>query len=44
MGHSSCEQNVLQCLTALEAVLSSQGATISTGQALPAAKAVYDSL
>ncbi|AQA18683.1 alanine--glyoxylate aminotransferase [Halioglobus japonicus] len=39
MGHASSERNVLACLTALEAVLGRQGAAITTGAALPAAKA-----
>lgn len=41
MGCSSTERNVLYCLTALEAVLSSQGAGIETGRALPAARRVF---
>jgi alanine-glyoxylate transaminase / serine-glyoxylate transaminase / serine-pyruvate transaminase len=42
MGHSSCERNVLACLSALEAVLAGQGADIALGKALPAARAVFD--
>ena len=42
MGFASSERNVLYCLQALEAVLRSQGASISTGQALPAARAALD--
>ena len=42
MGHSSSEQNVTACLNALEAVLSNQGAAITTGAALPAAQGVYE--
>jgi len=41
MGHSSNEQNVIACLSALEAVLSNQGARINHGAALPAARARY---
>ncbi|RLQ22864.1 aminotransferase class V-fold PLP-dependent enzyme [Seongchinamella sediminis] len=41
MGFSSSEQNVLACLTALEAVLSAQGADISRGAAQAAAGAVF---
>ena len=40
MGHSSCERNVMHCLNALEAVLSGQGASVSSG--LAAARAVYE--
>jgi alanine-glyoxylate transaminase/serine-glyoxylate transaminase/serine-pyruvate transaminase len=39
MGHSSNEQNVVACLNALEAVLVSQGAGVSSGKALAAAQA-----
>lgn len=42
MGFASSERNVLYCLQALEAVLRSQGISISTGQALPAARAALD--
>jgi alanine-glyoxylate transaminase / serine-glyoxylate transaminase / serine-pyruvate transaminase len=42
MGHSSNPKNVLLCLTALEAVLSQQGASINTGVARAAAQGVYD--
>ncbi|MFV0478549.1 MAG: pyridoxal-phosphate-dependent aminotransferase family protein [Parahaliea sp.] len=43
MGHSSSRRNVLQCLSALEAVLGGQGAGIERGAALPVATAVLDS-
>ncbi len=42
MGHSARRRNVMQCLAALEAVLSAQGANIQPGKALPAAAAVLD--
>ncbi|MEH6589464.1 MAG: alanine--glyoxylate aminotransferase family protein [Halioglobus sp.] len=42
MGHSSNPKNVLFCLTALEAVLAQQGASINTGVARVAAQGVYD--
>ena len=42
MGFASNERNVLFCLQALEAALQSQGASIRTGQALPAARAALD--
>jgi alanine-glyoxylate transaminase/serine-glyoxylate transaminase/serine-pyruvate transaminase len=41
MGHSSNEQNVITCLSALEAVLADQGADIEVGRALPAAHSVF---
>ena len=41
MGHASSERNVLSCLSALAAVLADQGADISAGSALPAARAIY---
>jgi alanine-glyoxylate transaminase/serine-glyoxylate transaminase/serine-pyruvate transaminase len=41
MGYSARRRNVLACLTALEAVLSNQGAPIRVGAALPAAEAVF---
>ena len=41
MGFASNERNVLNCLGALEAVLASQGAAITTAAAVPAAQAVY---
>ncbi len=41
MGYSSSEQNVIACLSALEAVLAEQGADIGRGRALPAAHAVF---
>jgi alanine-glyoxylate transaminase/serine-glyoxylate transaminase/serine-pyruvate transaminase len=41
MGHSSNEQNVVACLNALDAVLSSQGADIASGRGLSAAQAVF---
>jgi alanine-glyoxylate transaminase/serine-glyoxylate transaminase/serine-pyruvate transaminase len=42
MGFASNGRNVLHCLGALEAILASQGAAITTGAAIPAAQAVYD--
>ena len=39
MGFGSSERNVIRCLTALEAVLREQGASINSGAALSAAKA-----
>ncbi len=39
MGFASSERNVIRCLTALEAVLGEQGASINSGAALAAAKA-----
>jgi alanine-glyoxylate transaminase/serine-glyoxylate transaminase/serine-pyruvate transaminase len=42
MGFASNERNVTYCLTALEAVLTRQGATIRKGMALDAAKAVFN--
>jgi alanine-glyoxylate transaminase/serine-glyoxylate transaminase/serine-pyruvate transaminase len=42
MGFASNKGNVLSCLTALEAVLQRQGAAIQTGEALPAAQAVFN--
>ena len=42
MGHASNPQNVLQCLGAMEDILASMGAPITTGKALAAAHAVYD--
>lgn len=42
MGYSSSSRNVLSCLNALESVLSSQGADITTGAALGAARGVYE--
>jgi alanine-glyoxylate transaminase/serine-glyoxylate transaminase/serine-pyruvate transaminase len=41
MGFASNKRNVLQCLGALEAVLASQGAAITSGAAIPAAQGVY---
>jgi alanine-glyoxylate transaminase/serine-glyoxylate transaminase/serine-pyruvate transaminase len=41
MGYSSSAKNVLSCLTALEAVLMQQGASINTGTAQGAAREVY---
>jgi len=41
MGFASNERNVLYCLGALEAVLAGQGAAVTTGAALPAARAVF---
>ncbi|MFK8047564.1 MAG: alanine--glyoxylate aminotransferase family protein [Halioglobus sp.] len=42
MGYSSNARNVLSCLNALESVLGSQGADITTGAALNAARGVYE--
>ena len=41
MGYASSERNVLFCLGALDAVLSSMGASIASGVAVGAALAVY---
>jgi alanine-glyoxylate transaminase/serine-glyoxylate transaminase/serine-pyruvate transaminase len=41
MGFASSEHNVLGCLTALEAVLTREGASINTSAALPAAQAHF---
>ncbi|MDJ0880507.1 MAG: alanine--glyoxylate aminotransferase family protein [Gammaproteobacteria bacterium] len=41
MGHSSRAENVLFCLSALEAVLGDMGAAINKGVALAAAQSVY---
>tara|TARA_R110001592_G_scaffold337300_1_gene623790 strand:- start:418878 stop:420056 length:1179 start_codon:yes stop_codon:yes gene_type:complete len=41
MGFASNKRNVLNCLGALDAVLASQGAAITSGAAVPAALAVY---
>ena len=41
MGESCCKTNVLQCLGALDAVLSGMGAPINAGKAVAAAQAVY---
>ncbi|MDA3869197.1 MAG: alanine--glyoxylate aminotransferase family protein [Gammaproteobacteria bacterium] len=38
MGHSSCSENILLCLGALDVVLSDMGADINSGAALPAAQ------
>ncbi len=43
MGHAARSENVLLCLSALEAVLSDAGAAINKGVALSAAQAVYSS-
>jgi len=43
MGFGSSERNVVYCLTALEAILQRQGAAITTGKAMPAACAVFQS-
>jgi len=43
MGFGSSERNVVYCLTALEAMLQRQGAAITTGKAMPAACAVFQS-
>ena len=42
MGHASSKENVIFCLSALEAVLGSMDAPITKGVALDAAMAVYD--
>ncbi len=42
MGYSSSPRNVLSCLNALESVLTAQGADITTGAALGAARGVYE--
>jgi alanine-glyoxylate transaminase / serine-glyoxylate transaminase / serine-pyruvate transaminase len=42
MGYASCERNVIRCLSALEAVLTGQGANIKTGVALAAAQKIFD--
>lgn len=42
MGYASRKQNVLQCLSALEAVVAAQGGDIHTGVAVPAALAIYN--
>jgi alanine-glyoxylate transaminase/serine-glyoxylate transaminase/serine-pyruvate transaminase len=41
MGYASNQQNVLQCLAAMEDILTSMNAPIKTGKALAAAHAVY---
>ncbi|MBT4522952.1 MAG: alanine--glyoxylate aminotransferase family protein [Halieaceae bacterium] len=41
MGHSSCTRNVLFCLSALESVLTRQGADVVQGVAQAAAEAAY---
>jgi alanine-glyoxylate transaminase / serine-glyoxylate transaminase / serine-pyruvate transaminase len=43
MGYASRKQNVLQCLGALEAVISTQGGSINTGVAIAAANKVFNS-
>ncbi|HEY6131864.1 MAG TPA: aminotransferase class V-fold PLP-dependent enzyme, partial [Halioglobus sp.] len=42
MGFASSERNVEFCLKALETVLERQGAPITTGNALPAARSVFN--
>lgn len=42
MGHSCKQSNVLLCLSALENVLLTEGATINSGVAVKTAMAVYD--
>jgi alanine-glyoxylate transaminase / serine-glyoxylate transaminase / serine-pyruvate transaminase len=42
MGFASNARNVVFCLSALEAILQRQGAAIITGQAVSAARAVFD--
>jgi alanine-glyoxylate transaminase/serine-glyoxylate transaminase/serine-pyruvate transaminase len=41
MGHASCAENVIFCLSSLEAVLGSMQAPIQKGKSLDAAMAVY---
>ena len=41
MGFASNERNVVYCLNALEAVLDQQDASINSGKALPAARAIF---
>ena len=41
MGHSARAENVVFCLSALEAVLGEMGAPITPGVALSAAQSVY---
>lgn len=41
MGYGCNKQNVLQCLSAIEDVVSSAGGDIYTGAAIPAAESVY---
>ena len=41
MGFGSNERNVVYCLNALEAILQRQGAAITPGKALTAARAVF---
>ena len=41
MGHACNQNNVLLCLSALDNVLSRQGASINRGVAVAAAEAVY---
>ena len=41
MGYASRKQNVLQCLSALEAVIAANGGSIATGAAVAAASRVY---
>ena len=41
MGYASNEKNILNCLAALDAVLSSMGAPIHQGEAVAAARAAY---
>ena len=41
MGYAANEKNVLNCLGALDAVLSSMGAGIESGKAIDAARGVY---
>jgi alanine-glyoxylate transaminase/serine-glyoxylate transaminase/serine-pyruvate transaminase len=41
MGFASNERNVVYCLNALAAVLDQQGANITGGKALPAARAIF---
>ena len=43
MGYASNPQNVILCLTALEAALVDGGASIEVGRAVSAAKSVYES-
>jgi alanine-glyoxylate transaminase / serine-glyoxylate transaminase / serine-pyruvate transaminase len=43
MGYGSNERNVMYCLNALEAILQRQGAAITSGKAMSAARAVFQS-
>lgn len=41
MGYASRKQNVLQCLSALEAVIAANGGSVASGAAIAAANSVY---